>query len=252
MTQQSPPPANAADAQFFAALPAETRFFLVRHGQSEGNARGIVQGRLDLPLDDAGRAQAAETGSWLAAEGLVEILASPLCRAAETARIIARAACLPDPLFDDRLVEMDTGPFSGLSLEEARRRYSAAYAAFERRSWDGVPGAESSASLYERAMAAWSLARDRALAGSRAIAVVSHGGFIQWLFRATFGCRSWMPLVPTGNCGVFELLVSPCAQDGGCVGDGTAGNGGAGDGAYLQWRRINFQASTLPAVRPVF
>ena len=47
---------TAIDASFFSALEAETSFLLIRHGQSEGNARNIMQGRLDLPLDGQGRA----------------------------------------------------------------------------------------------------------------------------------------------------------------------------------------------------
>ena len=64
------------------------------------------------------------------------------------------------------------------------------------------------------------------------------GGFIQWLVRATFGCRSRMPLFTTGNCGIFELLVVP--TDGGRP-------------AYLQWRLVNFQSAGLvTAIAPVF
>lgn len=227
----------AADAAFFSTLEAETRFYIVRHGQSEANARSVVQGLRDFPLDASGRAQAAAVGAWLAGEGIAEVLCSPLSRAAETARIIARAAGLGEPRVEPTLVELDVGVFSGLSLEEARSRFPEAYADFESRSWDGVPGAESSALLYDRAMEAWSRLRERAASGSRALAVVSHGGFIQWLFRSTFGCRSWMPLLPTGNCCVFELLVAPT---------------GGGRPAYLQWRRVNFQASPLPSVSHVF
>ncbi len=68
-------------------------------------------------------------------------------------------------------------------------------------------------------------AKSRALTGDRNIACVSHGGFIQWLVRSTFGGRSWMPLLTTSNCGVFELLVAPRG----------------GSEAYLQWKRLNFQ-----------
>jgi broad specificity phosphatase PhoE len=87
-------------------------------------------------------------------------------------------------------------------------------------------------------MEAWTLLRERARGGDRAVACVTHGGFIQWLVRSTFGCRSWIPLLPTGNCGIFELLVVPT---------------GRGRPAYLQWRRLNFQpAASVVPITPVF
>lgn len=231
-------PSRLAGADFFAPLREETHFYIVRHGQSEGNARRILQGRLDLPLDAAGRGQAAALGAWLAGEGIDAVLSSPLVRAAETGRIVAAAAGLAAPEPRAALVEIDVGVFSGISLDEARERFPEAYVAFESRSWDGVPGAEGSGLLYERAMDAWEELRALALGGKRNIVAVSHGGFIQWLVHATFGCRSWMPLVPTGNCGVFELLVSPTRP---------------GEPAYLQWRRLNFQAPEVHiATPPVF
>jgi len=229
---------DAADGAFFAPLEAETRFFIVRHGQSEGNARSVIQGRLDFPLDDAGRAQARAVGAWLGGRDVDSVLSSPLARASETARIVAATCDAGEPAFVDALAELDTGVFSGLSLDEARARFPEAYAEFEYRSWDGVPGAESSAVLYARAMEAWGLLRARALSGDRTIVSVTHGGLIQWLVRSTFGCRSWMPLLSTGNCGVFELLVAPT---------------GGGRPAYLQWPRLNFQAASgIVPIAPVF
>jgi broad specificity phosphatase PhoE len=228
---------DIADGRFFASLEAETRFFIVRHGQSEGNAKGIIQGRLDFPLDEAGRTQAKAAGAWLAGRGIEAVFASPLARAEETGRIVAAACGLPGPRLDPLFAELDTGMFSGLSLDEAKESFPLPYAEFEYRSWDGVPDAESSLACYRRALEAWSLLRAEALSGKRRLACVSHGGFIQWLFRSTFGCRSWMPLLPTGNCGIFELLVVPTG----------------GRPAYLQWRLLNFQAaSAIVPVAPVF
>lgn len=217
---------QVAGSAFFSSLTRETRFFIVRHGQSEGNAKKIFQGRLDLPLDEIGRAQARELGDWLAAEGVGTIFSSNLARAKETAQIAARV-CGVEPIFDERFVELDTGIFTGLSFEQSRERYPDIFADFQGRSWEAVPGAETAEALYNRAMVAWGVLRASASDGDRNVACVSHGGFIQWLVRATFGGRSWMPLLTTSNCGVFELLVAPR---------------GGGD-AYLQWKHMNLQVS---------
>jgi len=227
-----------ADGSFFASVREETRFFMVRHGQSEGNARSLIQGRLDFPLDEAGRIQARAAGEWLAGQGIDSVLSSPLARAAETARIIAAACGKGAPSTVDDLAELDTGMFSGITLDEAKERYPGPYAEFEYKSWDGVPDAESSSACYARALKAWGVLAERALAGPRALVCVTHGGFIQWLVRSTFGCRSWMPLVSTGNCGIFEFLVVPT---------------GGGRPAYIQWRRLNFQpAASVAPIAPVF
>jgi len=221
---------DIADSAFFAPIKEATSFYIIRHGQSEGNARRVFQGLLDLPLDDTGRAQARAAGDWLATQGIDAILSSPLARAAETARILAGACDLEGPSLDPALVEIDTGAFTGLGFEESRVLHPDVFAAFEGRSWEAVPGADRAEALYARAMEAWAALRGVALSGKRAIVCVSHGGFIQWLVRATFGGRSWMPLVSTANCGIFELLVEPTPSG----------------PAYLQWRHLNFQALPRP------
>jgi broad specificity phosphatase PhoE len=221
--------AIAADASFFSSIEKETHFYLLRHGQSEGNARRTFQGRIDLPLAETGRAQARAVGAWLADKGIGALFASPLLRAAETARIVAQACGLDtEPRLDDTFVEMDTGIFSGLGYDEAQERYPEIFTSFQGRSWEAVPGAEKADSLYARALRAWSLLRERALSGEKALACISHSGFIQWLVRATFGCRAWMPLFSIANCGVFELIVAPTRSG----------------LAYLQWRNLNLQAPT--------
>ncbi|HUX41541.1 MAG TPA: histidine phosphatase family protein [Rectinemataceae bacterium] len=229
---------GVAGPEFFSLLPASCRFLLVRHGQSEGNARQIVQGRLDLPLDQKGRSQAGALAPWIGAQEPAVILASPLVRADETARILL-GGCSPRPRFRNEalLAELDTGPFTGLSLDEAALRHPEAHANFLRESWDGVPGAEASVELYARALRVWELLREEALGGASTVVVVTHGGFLQWLIKATMGVRGWMPLFPMSNCGVSEFDATP--QPGG--------------GVLLNWRRIDWQApGVAAAVAPLF
>ncbi len=233
-----PAPGPAADGQFFAMLREPCRFYIVRHGQSEGNARMIIQGRLDLPLDDSGRMQAAAAGAWLSQKGISSITSSPLSRASETADILCSACGLGAPRLDPEFMEIDTGKFSGLSLEESSKAHPEDYEAFRSMSWDGVADAETSSQVFARAVRGWALLRQRAVSGEKAVACVTHGGFIQWLVRSTFGCRSWMPLLPTSNCGIFELLVEPT---------------GGGRSAYMHWSLLNYQAAgSMKAMPQVF
>ncbi len=90
--------------------------YLVRHGQTALNSAMILQGRSDEPLNETGREQAAALGAHLRSLGIRfdGVFSSPLRRAAETARLIAGEDALIRT--DERLLEMDYGPYEGMDL----------------------------------------------------------------------------------------------------------------------------------------
>ena len=91
--------------------------YIVRHGQTAKNKANILQGRSDIPLNETGVKQAEETGRKLADAGVViqKVWSSPLIRARQTAEAIAPGVpCLTD----DRLIEMDYGPYEGMDLND--------------------------------------------------------------------------------------------------------------------------------------
>ena len=93
-----------------------TTIYIIRHGQTDLNRKRVLQGRIDQPLNEEGIAQAKEAGERLRARGVVfdRIWSSPLKRAVDTARIIAGDNV---PLkTDERLLEMDYGPYDGADL----------------------------------------------------------------------------------------------------------------------------------------
>src|SRR5688500_14891082 len=99
------------------------RLLLVRHGQSEANRDGRMQGRLDTPLTTFGRAQATALANRLAAEpSVVALYSSPLSRALETARVIGGRIGVTPVVLDD-LIEIDHGAATGLRHDEARQRW---------------------------------------------------------------------------------------------------------------------------------
>ncbi len=90
--------------------------YIVRHGQTKQNREKRLQGRSDLPLDETGEAQAAALGRLFREKGIRfdRVISSPLRRAVQTARL---AAGEDVPLVtDDRLIEMDYGPYEGMDL----------------------------------------------------------------------------------------------------------------------------------------
>lgn len=87
---------------------------VVRHGQTEANARGVLLGRSDPPLDDIGRDQAAAVASALAPLApTVRVISSPLTRTRETAAIIAGEGPVE---IDDRWIELDYGGLEGVPV----------------------------------------------------------------------------------------------------------------------------------------
>jgi len=92
-----------------------TRFFLVRHGETEWNRLRKIQGISDIPLNDTGRSQAAALGDILSKHRFDLIVSSPLSRALETAQIVARKLGMPAPLVIQDLVERNYGEAEGSS-----------------------------------------------------------------------------------------------------------------------------------------
>ena len=202
------------DSNIFSRLAAPTEFYIIRHGQSEGNLAKILQGRGEYPLSAAGRLQAAARGRYFRdkfSAGQPEkalLFSSPQGRAKETAELIAEETKLDAPLYTDLLIEMQLGIWSGKVWNDVMT--DPLWNDFRSRSWDAIPEAESSFALFNRALNAWDFLQNAAAATSaKKVIVVTHGGFIQWLLKTTFQCRSWFPLFPISNCGLFTLRVEP-------------------------------------------
>jgi probable phosphoglycerate mutase len=86
-----------------------------RHGQTALNQGGRLQGRIDAPLSDLGRAQARALADALRSEGVMRVVSSPLARARDTAAAIANAHGIAVDV-DDRLIELDYGEWDGIAL----------------------------------------------------------------------------------------------------------------------------------------
>lgn len=97
--------------------PAMTEIFLIRHGETEWNAEGRFQGKLDSALTDTGVRQAEAIGRRLAGLDLSvdAFVTSPLGRTRQTAAIVAGYAPLPAVRCDHRLAEVSLGSWDGLT-----------------------------------------------------------------------------------------------------------------------------------------
>lgn len=105
--------------------------YLVRHGQTAFNAEGRLQGHVDSPLTELGRAQAAQAGAALkrltgGGEGW-RIISSPLGRARDTAEAIRAALAAPEVEIDARLIELSWGDWDGGLRADLKARHPEAF-----------------------------------------------------------------------------------------------------------------------------
>jgi 2,3-bisphosphoglycerate-dependent phosphoglycerate mutase len=115
-----------------------TKILVIRHGPTDWNEAGLIQGHTDRPLSEAGREQIAAMrlpDEWVNAR----CLSSPLRRAIDTARLLRL-----DPKPEPRLIEMAWGEWEGKGLRDLRAQYPAELAEKEAEGLDfRPPGGES-------------------------------------------------------------------------------------------------------------
>jgi len=149
--------------------------FLARHGETDYNAKRRFQGLLPVPLNELGRAQATELAELAATYGFQTLWCSPLLRTRQTAEFISARIGL-EPLYDERLVETDTGDWTDRWWSEVEAEDPERMAAFLRADPDfAFPGGESYADQTTRVVAAL---RDIA-ADPKPALVVTHGMVIR-------------------------------------------------------------------------
>lgn len=145
-----------------------TYFSLVRHGETDWNKAGRIQGSTDIPLNELGRVQARETGEKLARHSWDLIVSSPLGRALETAAIIAEQIGHPTPATHSGIRERNYGDAEGLTGAELESRYPG---------HADVPGRESRDEVMDRVLNAMhEIASDYP---GKHILLVAHGGVIR-------------------------------------------------------------------------
>jgi len=107
------------------AVPSQREIYLVRHGETEWNAAGRFQGKLDSRLTERGVAQAEAYGRRLAgvAAEIDSFVASPLGRVRETASIIKSFGDFPETRWEPRIAEISVGSWDGLTYVDIDARW---------------------------------------------------------------------------------------------------------------------------------
>lgn len=165
-------------------------YYLIRHGQTDYNAEGRLQGARDIPLNALGKSQAASNGKRLRAiEGFDpeahEWVASPLLRTRQTMQLVRENAGLAPTEFrtEDRLIEVSFGDWEGFTLAEVEAENPGIIAERNAAKWEfrapGIRG-ESYEMLAQRL--------DPFFAEiSKPMVIVAHGGTIRAVFNRLGG-----------------------------------------------------------------
>jgi len=193
------------------------RLVLWRHGQTIWNVEKRFQGQTDIPLDEAGMAQAERAARLLAALRPDAIFSSDLRRATSTAAPLASITGLPVQL-DKDLRERSGGSWEGLTDVEIRARYPDEHA-----SWN-PPDGEPSAAVADRVAAALGRVAATIADGGLAV-VVSHGAALRLGMSRMLGMDGDLfgALGPLANCS-WSVLGQ----------------------RYGRWRLLEHNAGTLP------
>lgn len=93
------------------------KFYFVRHGRTDWNDRQLCQGHTDIPLNDAGKAEALSLGQKIHSFPIKTIFSSPLKRASETALILHSSIPHASVKYDDKLKERAWGEVEGKSSQ---------------------------------------------------------------------------------------------------------------------------------------
>ena len=190
-------------------MPQPTRLYLIRHGQSAGNAEGRFGGHGPTPLSELGLQQAEKTAKMLAKEGISAIYSSDLHRAVQTAEPLSKLLNLPVNT-SKAFRERNVGVLEGLTFDESKEKYpSDYYALINRDILHVITQGESYRQLLRRITAE---TRDiiRRHQGER-VAIFSHTGAICYLTLHFLGAihrgTKQTPWLITSNCGVnrFEI-----------------------------------------------
>lgn len=181
--------------------------YLIRHGKSVANEKGIIQGRKDYPLSVAGQIQAKLLGEYFASKTIDYLYSSDLTRAMDTANAIGSHQPL-DAMKWDKIREIGLGPLEGKTKQEIYLQYPQLSDSCSILT-TGLPETESVPEITERCQ----YVLEQLLIGHmrHQVALVSHGGFISiFLMYLMFG-EKWndvhRPFV-IGNTGVSKIEFS--------------------------------------------
>ena len=182
---------------------------LIRHAESEGNSKNIMQGRMDFSLTKEGKKQAAILAKRLKDYTIDAIYTSNLKRALHTARVISEEHPKTPLIIKDEITEIHCGVFTGLTWSEAKKKYPDVIQQCSKIiDLNCIPGAESTEEVDKRITSFIDFILSHREDFKR-IVVVSHGGFLKRLLKKLLRIKKDALLSFTlANASVSELFIN--------------------------------------------
>ena len=170
-----------------------TYLFLLRHGQTDWNKEGRLQGQIDTPLNETGLSQVDQFVAYYAKEPWDFIVTSPLLRAKQTALRIASQRPDLRVVEDNTFIERDFGQANGLNMAQIKEK-------FPNRIY---PDAEDVQAFHERSYKAiQTLAQNHQ---DQRILVVTHGAVINSILKSLSGGLHGTGVTTLSNTGVTRV-----------------------------------------------
>ena len=158
-----------------------TTFYIIRHGETEWNRQGLLQGQLNSPLSELGLNQAKALAEFFDSHDWDHIVCSDLGRALQTAEII-KDSSNKELITDPRLRERNLGIAQGLTTEGFSKKYPEEFEKFKGGSPDvAIKGGESMRERFVRCIRCIEECCEK-YCGQKVI-IVTHGGVLDSVFR---------------------------------------------------------------------
>ncbi|RYM06666.1 histidine phosphatase family protein [Sporolactobacillus sp. THM7-7] len=174
-----------------------TEICLVRHGETDWNALGKLQGREDIPLNTRGKEQAKMVGQYLKGTHFSAVYTSPLLRAKETASIVNQYIGGVPMTESGAFIEKAYGQASGMTVTERDRHYPGGQ----------IPGLEPFDTIEKRAMSGLKKIKEHHPGDQ--VLVVSHGGLINVILSALSKGE-----IGTGRTKLYNTCISHIVSNG--------------------------------------
>lgn len=178
--------------------------YIIRHGETELNSKHVLQGRSDNELDSKGFDQSRKASDWLKKEGIsfTKVYSSPLKRAVQTAECVAPGITVS---IDGRLIEMDYGPYEGMSLLKPKKEVVKFFSDFVNN--PAPEGMEQLADIVVRTGEFVDSIKDECSQGNVLISThaIAMKGILEYLDKDAKG-RYWSKNI--GNCEIYRVECS--------------------------------------------
>lgn len=189
-----------------------TELLIIRHGETDWNRELRFQGQADVPLNLNGREQAERLGRRLLNEPIDLLVSSDLQRAQQTAAPLSALRSQPVAALLAGLREQSFGVLEGLDAPTVRQQHPGLWQEWVRFDADyALPEGESTRHFHARALAAL---RELAEAhAGRRVAVVTHGGVLDMVWRTVHG----LPLSGPRECAIPNTGINRLRWRGGTL-----------------------------------